>query len=220
MVAKTFDEQSGHQPTNIRKILEMAIYVKPKEAADTEITQIWTAADGLIVPAGYMPVGLTTKDDGATWTRDQELSEVESFGYSEPTRSDSIKDKSGLSFTMQESKRTAMELFHNLDLSKVTTDADGNFFFDKASRPVKITYRVLGIGKDGDGPDAIYQARWLPDATITENGEQAWSEGDEIRYPATFSSKTDKVVGTSLREIWGGPGLDHVAMGFPAPAGP
>lgn len=220
MVAKTFQEQNGHTPENIRKILEMAIFVKPKEEADTEITKIWTVTDGLIVPPGYIPVGVTTKDDGASWSRDQETSDTTSHGYSEPTRSDIVGDRTGLAFTMQESKRTTMELFHGIDLTTVTTDADGNFFFDKASRPVSKQYRVLAIGKDGDGPDAIYVARWLPDAKITENGEQAWAEGDEVKYPATFSAKTDKAVGTSFREIWGGPGLDHEAMGFPAPAGP
>lgn len=217
MAVKTFNEQKGQLQSNIRKVLEMAIFVKPKEDADTEITKIWTAADGLIVPAGYLPVGLTTKDDGATWSRDQETSEVTSHGVAESTRRDIVGDATGLAFTMQESKRTTMELFHGLDLSAITTDADGNFFFDKASRPVSKHYRVLAIGKDGDGPDAIYLARWLPDATITENGEQAWSEGDEVKYPATFSAYTDDVVGTSQREIWGGPGLDHAAMGFPAP---
>lgn len=217
MAVKTFNEQKGQLQSNIRKVLEMAIFVKPKEDADTPITKVWTAADGLIIPAGYMPVGLTTKDDGATWSRDQETSEVTSHGYSEPSRRDIVGDATGLAFTMQESKRTTMELFHGLDLSAITTDADGNFFFDKASRPRSKHYRVLAIGKDGDGPDAVYLVRWLPDATITENGEQAWSEGDEVRYPATFSAYTDPAVGTSQREIWGGPGLDHEAMGFPAP---
>lgn len=217
MAVKTFKELKDHKGSNIRKILEMAIFVKPREDADTEITQIWTVADGLMVPPGYMSVGLTTKDDGATWPRDQETSEVTSHGYGEATRRDIVGDASGLAFTMQESKRIAMELHHGLDLSTIPTDADGNFFFDKAARPVSKHYRVLGIGKDGDGPDAIYIARWLPDAQITENGEQAWSEGDEVKYPATFSAYTDEVVGTSLREIWGGPGLNHEAMGFQAP---
>ena len=213
----TFNEVKDQKSSNIRKILEMAIFVKPKEDTDTEITTVYTAADGLVIPAGYVSVGLTTKDDGASWTRDQEWSEVTSHGRSEPTRRDSVSDSTGLAFTMQESKRQTMELHHGLDLSAVTTDADGNFYFDKASRPVSRHYRVLALGKDGDGPDAIYVARWLPDAEVTENGEQAWSEGDEVRYPATLSGRTDDEFGTSLREIWGGPGLDHAAMGFPVP---
>lgn len=219
MPVKTFNEVKGHKGSNIRKVLEMAIFVKPEEESDTEITQVWTAASGLVVPAGYLPVGLVTKDDGASWSREQDMSEVESMGYSEPTRRDILKDVSGLSFTMQESKRTSMELFHGLDLSTVTTDTDGNFFFDKASRPVSRKWRVLALGKDGDGPDAIYVARWLPRAQVTENGEQAWTEGDEVKYPASFSSYTDEKFGTSFREIWGGPGLDHAGMGFPVPTG-
>jgi hypothetical protein len=215
---KTFTEAKGHRGENIRKILEMAIFVKPVQDADVAIDKIWTAAGGLNVPTGYLPVGMTTKDDGASWTRDQSSEDVESYGYGEPTRRDITKDVTGLSFTMQESKKLTMELFHSLDLSAITTDADGNFFFDKASRPAQRKYRVLALGKDGDGPDAIYQARWLPNAQITENGEQAWSEGEEIKYPASFTAYTDSKFGTSFREIWGGPGLDHVAMGFTAPA--
>ena len=215
---KTFTEARGHVGDNIRKILEMAIFVKPVEDADTAIDKIWTAAAGLNIPAGYIPVGMVTKDDGASWSRDQSSEDVESYGYAEPTRRDITKDVTGLSFTMQESKKLTMELFHGLDLSAITTDADGNFYFDKASRPAQRKYRVLALGKDGDGPDAIYQARWLPNAQITENGEQAWSEGEEVKYPASFTAYTDSKFGTSLREIWGGPGLDHAAMGFTAPA--
>jgi hypothetical protein len=214
----TFAEAKGHTAANVRKILEMAIFVKPVEDDDTAITQVYVTATGLTIPAGYLPVGMVTKDDGATWSRDQESSDVTSYGYAEPVRRDIVSDVTGLSFTMQESKKTTMELFHGLDLSTVTTDTAGNFFFDKASRPAQRKYRVLALGKDGDGPDAIYVARWLPNAQITENGEQAWSEGDEVKYPATFTAYTDSTFGTSFREIWGGPGVDHVAMGFPAPA--
>ena len=93
-------------------------------------------------------------DNGATWSRNQENSEVTSMGYAEPTRTDVLSDVTGLAFTLQESKRIAFELYHGLDLSGVVTDAEGNVVFDKASRPVKRKYRVIALGKDGDGPDA------------------------------------------------------------------
>lgn len=215
----TFAQVKGHKPENIRKILEMSIFIKPVEDTDTEITKVWEAG-ALTIPDGYVSVGLTTKDDGAKWPRDQEKSEVTSHGYAEPTREDFIKDVVGLSFTMQESKRQVLEMYHGQDLAGVTTDTDGNFFFDKPARPASLKYRVLALGKDGDGPDAIYVARWLPLAALTEQAEQAWSEGEEVRYPVSLTGKIDSQFGTSFREIWGGPGLDHVAMGFPAPVGP
>lgn len=214
----TFSEVKGHNASLIRKVLEMSIFIKPVEEGDEEIVAIHDAT-GILVPTGYEPVGHVTKDDGASWSRDQENSEVTSHGYAQPTRIDIISDVSGLSFTMQESKRQSMELYHGLDLSTVTTDADGNFFFDRASRPIVRRYRALAIGKDGDGPDAIYMARWLPNAQVTENAEQAWSEGDELKYPAGLTGFVDEQFGTAFREIWGGPGVDHEAMGFPAPSG-
>jgi len=215
----TFDAVKGHNAANIRKILEMSIFMKPAADEDVEVTKVYDAT-GVVVPVGYVPVGMTTKADGATWPRDQEVAEVESHGYAESTRRDWVKDVTGLSFTMQESKRQVLEIHHGMDLAGVTTDADGNFYFDKPARPASRQYRVLALGKDGDGPDAIYVARWLPLVDVTENGEQAWTEGEEVKYPVTLNGKVDKEFGTSFREIWGGPGLDHVAMGFPAPAGP
>lgn len=214
----TFNDIKGHNPKNIRKILEMAIFVKRYDDADTEITSIWDGT-GLVLPARYESVGLTTKSDGATWQRDQEVSDVTSHGYAEPTRRDILSDQTGLNFTAQEAKRTTLELDKGVDLSAVKPDANGNLVIDKPSRPQPLYWRVLAIGKDGDGPDAIYVVRWLPRAQVTENAEQNWSEESELTFPSTFSAYTDPDVGTSMREIWAGPGLDHVEMGFPAPAG-
>jgi hypothetical protein len=212
----TFADSKQHDTSNIRKPLELAIFVKPWEESDDPITQIHDAT-GLLVPAGYVGVGVTTKSDGASWSRDQEVAETESHGYATPTRRDITKDQRGLSFTMQESKRQSMELYHGLRLSSVTTDSDGNFYFDTPSRPEKLKWRALAIGKDGAGPDAIYMARWLPLAEIAEQQEQAWQEEQEIQYPAQFTAYLDDAVGTAFRELWGGPGLDHAAMGFPEP---
>ena len=214
----TFNDIKGHNPKNIRKILEMAIFVKRYDDADEEITSIWDGT-GLVLPAGYESVGLTTKSDGATWQRDQEVSDVTSHGYAEPTRRDILSDQTGLNFTAQEAKRTTLELDKGVDLSGVEPDANGNLVIDKPSRPQPLYWRVLAIGKDGDGPDAIYVVRWLPRAQVTENAEQNWSEESELTFPSTFSAYTDPEVVTSMREIWAGPGLDHEEMGFPAPAG-
>lgn len=214
----TFDQIKGHKSDNIRKILEMAIFVKRYDEAQAPITSVWDG-DKLILPEGFTPVGHTDKGDGVTWSRDQDASEVESYGYAEPTRKDILKDMTGLEFTAQESTRTTFELDKGRDLSAVVPDAKGNLVFDKPTRPQPLNWTVLAIGKDGDGPDAIYVVRILPKAQVTENKEQKWSESDALTYPATFSAYVDEAWGTSMREIWGGPGLNHEAMGFPAPVG-
>jgi hypothetical protein len=214
----TFDATKDHNPALVRKALEVLILMKPVADSDPEVETLWNGT-GLVVPSGYLPVGMITKDDGITFGRDQDTSETMAHGEAEPVRRDITSDTASLSFTMIESRRQAMEVYHGQDLSGITTDSSGNFYFDKASRPQHRYYRVLAIAKDGDGLEASYWARWYPRAQVSENAEQAWTEGEEVRYPATLSAYRDVEVGTSMRELWGGPGLDHAAMGFPAPAG-
>lgn len=214
----TFTEAAAQNRDNIRKALEFAVFVKPHEDDDELIEQVWDGT-GLVVPTGYTPGGLITKSDGGAWSRDQSTSDVTSHGHGEPTRRDITSDITGLAITLQESNRQALELFHGSDLSNVPTDENGNLFFDKASRPSSRTYRVLALAKDGDGSEAIYFARWLPNAQVTGMGEQSWSEETEINYAITFTAYTDDAAGTSMREIWGGPGLNHEALNFQAPAG-
>lgn len=217
MATGTFAELKGHNGKLIRKVLRASVFVKLVEDDDEEITQLW-GSSGLIVPDGYNSMGIMSKDDGISWTRDQDMSEETGLGYAEPLRTDITSDVNGLQATFIESNRLAMEVYHNRDLSNVVTDADGNFYFDKPSRPATRRYRLLALGVDGDGPEAIYVARWIPQAQVTENGEQSWKEDEAIHYPATFRGFTDEQFGTSFREIWGGPGLDQEAMGFPAPS--
>lgn len=222
MAVGDFDSIKGHKGSNVRKILELAIFIKPYSSTSTPITSIYTGVSGgLVLPVGFLPVGMVTKDDGATWTRDQESADVMSYGYGSPVRRDITSDVAGLSFVMQESNKVALGLYHGQDLSAVTTGTTatgGNVLIDRPSRPVTPRYEVLALGKDGDGPDAVYLARILPNAQVTEMPEQSWTEGEEVKYPATFTAYVHDAWGTSFREIWAGPGLKHVDMGFTAPA--
>ena len=216
MTVATFETVKGHEPLNIRKPLELALFGRRREdgVAPLNIKKVWSSASGLIVPDGLEPLGLITKKDGVSWPRQQDSSEVESHGYGEPTRVDITKDVTGLKATLQESKKSAMEIFHGLNLSSVQADADGNIYFDKPARPQAIEWELFAIGKDGDADEAIYMGRYLPRARVTENGTQAWTEGEEILYPATWTGFLDTTCGTSFREIWGGPGMDVARMGF------
>lgn len=214
----SFNEVKGHDGSNVRKILELALFAKPfSEDGLEEITQIWTESDGLLVPPDYEPIGHTTKGD-TSWSREQNWVDTESHGYGEPIRRDNTQDIEGLSFVAQETNRLVLELYRDADLSGITPDADGNIVFKKAARPAGRRWHVLAIGKDGDGPDALYIARWLPEAQVTEMAEQAWTEETELNYSISMTAYTNNTVGTSMVELMGGPGLDHEAMGFPAPA--
>lgn len=211
----TFSELQDHMQAAIRKGLEGSVFVKRFDAEDDEITALTDATGLLAIPAGYEDVGIITKEQGVTWTRDITTSDVTGLGYAEPVRRDITGDTSGMQFTMRESKRTVFELHDGLDLSAVTQDANGNVTWDKPDRPASIYYRVLALFKDGDGADAIYFAKWGPRMQVTDRGETAWNEENNAEYPVTLSAFVDDAFGTSLRSLWAGPTATITAMGFP-----
>jgi hypothetical protein len=214
----SFAELQNHFDDLIRKGLEGSVFAKRYAEADPEIAKLKDATGLLAIPPGYVDVGNLTKDQGVNWTRDIESSDTNSLGKSEPTRRDITSDVTGLQFTMQESKRVVFELYDGIDLTAVKQDANGNVSWDKADRPASIKYRMFALFKDGDGADAIYFAKWLPRAEVTDRGEQSWNEDGEVQYPVTITAYNDKTVGTSMRTLWAGPATKMTAMGFPVGA--
>lgn len=211
----TFGDLQTHFDELIRKGLEGSVFIKRYAAADPEIAALQDVSGLLALPVGYEDVGHITKADGVSWTRDVDNSDTESLGASAPTRRDVIKDITGLQFTMQESKRAVFELHEGIDLSAVIQSANGNVKWDKPDRPATIYYRAFVLFKDGDGVDALYFAKWLPRASVTDRGEQKWGEGDEIQYPVTLTAYVDSAVGTSVRSLWAGPVATLTQMDFP-----
>lgn len=208
------EEVSNYTEENIFRPLEMTIFAKPAEAADAEVTYVYDQS-GVLVPDGYQSVGLTTANDGATWTRETNNSDVTSYGRGQPSRRDIISDISGLTFTAQESKLLVMELFWNQEIAAQVAE-HGGIYWDKATRPRVRPVRLLGLAKDGDGENAVYCARWLPKAQLAEGAEQGWQLESEVNYPLNFTAFVEKRFKTAFREIWGGPGYKPADRGFPA----
>lgn len=214
----SFAALQNHFDDLIRKGLEGSVFAKRYTDADAEIETLKDASGLLALPPGYEDVGNLTKDQGVNWTRSVDTSETTSLGKSEPTRVDIVSDVTGLQFTMQESRKAVFELYDGIDLSGIKQDQYGNVSWDKADRPAAIYYRMFALFKDGDGVDAIYFAKWLPRTQVTDRGEQAWNENDEVQYPVTLTAYNDKTVGTSMRTLWAGPAAKMTAMGFPVAA--
>lgn len=171
------------------------------------------------LPSGFVTLGWHTKADGVSWTRDAATSDVESHGALEPTRRDITRDVSGLKLNAQETKMKTLEMFENVDLSSVVpTPTSGEIAWNRATQPATRYYRILAVGQDGAGTDAIYIARFCPRAMVSEYGEQTWSAENELIYPLTLTATVDSTLGYSMRTMIGGPGLKSrlVAMGFPA----
>lgn len=211
----SFSDIATRVDENIRKGLDGIIAVAPMSVA-TEITKLKDATGLLALPSGYKQVGRITKADGVTWTRDVSTSEVTSLGAASPTRIDITGDTSGLQFTAQESNRDAMSMYEGINLDAVTHDANGNVSWDKPDAPAQIFYRALALFKDGEGADAVYFAKWLPRAQVTDRSEQVWQEESEIQYGMTLTAFNDSTFGTSVRTLWAGSTTAMTRMGFPA----
>jgi hypothetical protein len=206
-MAGTLEDFDKKQAELIRKVQAAAIFfATPGTAVPATFT---TLASGLLtaLPAAYNPVGLVTKDDAYTWSRAVDMAETTSHGFVDPTRRDITSNVSSLAFTAQETSRPVLEAYHNLDLSGVTADATtGEWAFSDPLTAATRYPRLIGIGRDGIGANAIYIIRIMPRAILSEPGDQNWSDSAELGYPMTFTAVPDSVLGYSMRYVFAGPG--------------
>lgn len=212
----TFDEVKGHNGALYRKMLEMAVFIGGEDAP--AITTIVNAQGQLVIPAGYVPLGIMSKEQGLALTPSIEVSADDGYGYGQPIRRDMTSRDVTAAFTMRESKRAVFESYYGMDLSAVKAKVNTReIVIDQADRPEVRYVRLLCIGLDGQGATAKYHAEWLPRASLTDVGDQTWSEDESLMYPVTYGADLDSRVGTSQRTFWSGPGMSAelvTAMGF------
>jgi hypothetical protein len=191
----------------IRKARDGSAFIAPTSA--TAITAITTGStpDLITLPTGYEDVGWISQD-GASYARTTDVSEVNSFGSVEPTRSDTTRDTITLTVTCQETRLTTLGLYTGAAVSGITANATtGEVGIAKPSRPGFQYYRLLGLYVDDGDSGEIYIARFMPRAKVTEVGEQVFTDGDDpISYPVTFQGYEDSTLGYSHKWFFGGPG--------------
>lgn len=202
----------------IRKTLGGGVaFIAPYAAA--AVTNLTAGALGTIqsLPVEYKPLGWMTKD-GATFPREIETSDVNSWGAKEPTRSDSTKDQSSCKIVCQETRIETLSLYLGTALTALTADVTtGEVSIAKPEAPPKLYWRLLVIGRDINAAGEVYLGRFFPKAEVAERGELAMSDGDDpVQYELTFKAYYDTVLGTSERFLWAGPGWKSLktAMGF------
>jgi hypothetical protein len=217
-VTGSFDTLKGHNDALIRKMLEMAIFIAPWPSAATLSTITDSAGTQLVLPDTYISVGMCSKDDGASWTPAIDINEVGAYGYGTAVRRDATSRTLNLGFTMLESKRKTFELYYGIDLSSTTVPlAKNELYFDMPAAASASYWRVLAIGKDGSGTNAIYHAEYLPKAVLTDLDAIGWADDSPVSYGVTLSADVDSSFGTSQRSFWCGPGFTTsviTAMGF------
>lgn len=217
MAATTFDALSDWNQELILRPLKGAVLIAPYSTAVPAAFTSGASAD-LEALTGFTSLGYIAKDAPPSFSPSTEISEVESWGALEPTRTDIISRNMTVSFTAQETKKETLELFSGVDLSAIQADAvTHEIAYNDAVSPATTYYRMIFMFVDGSGTNAKYVFKVLPRASVTEIGEQSWSPDGSLTYQFTMAAKIDPTLGYSARNVIGGPGITATRvtdMGF------
>ena len=218
-----FDDVEAHNDALVRKALSTIVAVGPASA--DPITSILDAADGLLapLPTGYLQLGRLT-EDGSSFARETELSEIFGHGSSDPTRSDIRRSTKRATITCLEVRKRVLELSQGVESLGETGSLVGGsaqVTWDEPKTPTYPYLRAIFIAKDITAGGEIYVARHALKCKVTEAGEEMWSDQDQAMVtPLTFTFYKDNDAGTPLRHFRGGPGYAEIVTdeGFDAPA--
>jgi len=216
-MAGTYQDIADKRQDLIRKMTDGSVFVAASSVA--AITTIAGTGSALFtLPAGYEDLGLLT-DDGAALAAATQSQDVTSWGQFGPSRTDIINRTPSLTCTAQETKALSIGLMLGVDVAAATIPTGGQYKVDLPTRPKGQSYRVLVLGVDENADGEIYIARFMPNAKLTNVGEQSMN-GGVFTYPFTFTGSVDSTLGTAETWFFHGPGwLAMLAdMGFTPPA--
>lgn len=213
----SFDTLADFKDDLVRKVLAGAVLDAPMTASlPTSLTT--GATSELSTTTGFTSLGRIS-DAGLSASADTESSGVPGWGALEDVRTDIIRRTATFSFSCLETNKSVLSLYYNQDLSGITADAStGEVSFTEATKPDTRYRRMILLGIDGEGANAIYIARFLPRATVSEVSEQTWSTEDALAYQMTVTAKIDSTLGYAVKHLYGGPGWKalNTKMGFTA----
>ena len=218
-----FDDVSTHDDTLVRKALGIIVAVAP--ATEAAITSILDATTGNLkaLPANWVQLGRLT-DDGATFARETEVSEIFGHGSIDPARSDIRRATKRVNFTMLETRKQGLQLAQGVSsLGEVATKIPAStgsqhITWKEPESPTYPYLRALFIAKDITGGGEMYIADHAFRCKVTEVGETAWSDQDSaMATPLTMTFYNDPTEGSALRHFRAGPGYTNsvvTAEGF------
>lgn len=211
-----FADVVEHKDELWRKALDVVVLVA--SMATTPIASLLDTTDGTLkaFPAGWIPLGRPT-EDGITWPRETEVSELFGLGSRNPGRSDIRRSTKRVSMTIMEANRKVLELAQGIDLTGVTstlipaTTGEPEVTWDEPEIPIYGFMRLIAVARDVTATGEMYIGRELLRCKVTEVGEETWSDQDSAMVtPLTFTAYHDSTEGSAMRHFRGGPGFAEV----------
>ncbi|QXN74228.1 major tail protein [Gordonia phage ObLaDi] len=217
MAVSTVEAEAQLRNDLIRKPLRGFIAVAD---LDVEIPDAFTeGATAAFTALGedWKRLGNISKSAGIGFSRETDAADIESWGASEPTRTDLTKDVTSAKFECQETRRATLELYYGVDLAAVQANAvTKELSFAQPTVLRTIYKRVIFVGVDGYGDDEIYVIKVMPRFSVTAVEDHNWSDDNAMTYGITGTAKVDPALGFSVKHHFAGPGMaDKIAaMGF------
>ncbi|QBI53424.1 phage tail tube protein [Streptomonospora litoralis] len=197
----------------IRKALFGSVFAAAESVDLPTMTDLFNNSTGALqtLPTGFGDVGYINPD-GTTMPRETEVSDVNSWQSVEPTRSDETTDTSQLSFMMQETNPTAVELFEGLELGTLPEVGEA-WEWDKPPNPLGLYRRLLVIGQDTYQGQPIYVVKLYPRAKLTGREDETQNRENATERGVTMTAYRDSSINTSVRNWVDGPGWRLLASG-------
>lgn len=205
-----FEDVVERQGDLVRKMLQGAVLLG--RYPTDPLVETLVSADGITVPAGYEGLGWLG-EDGIAFSQEEEASEVTAYGTSDFIRRDIKRQSKSIAVTALETKRLTKEVVTGQDLRSHKFSLAGELVITGSARPPTRYWRAVAIGIDGDGDQRWHMAKAYPKVSVTEGGDETWTDGDDpVQYPATLTAYMDDTAGYSWREFIFGPGAKAKAV--------
>lgn len=220
MAAVTFEDLANWNAATMRRANKGFVLIGDDDATIPAAFTDGVSAEFQALP-DFRSLGLIAKDGAPTFRPEVQSNDVESWGALEPTRTDILSMNMSVSFTAQQTNRDTLALYAGISLDDVVADATTKEIqFNNPTSPATRYNRYIFGMVDGEGADAITILRILPRATVSEIGEQSWSQENVLTYNFTLKAKIDEDLGYSMKNVICGPGVAGILadMGFTATA--
>jgi hypothetical protein len=205
-------EISNWRSELIRKALYGSIFVAEESIPLLDTAALFDADGELLpLPAGYGDVGYINAD-GASFPRESESSDLQSWQATEPTRSDLTSDTSTASWSMQETNPFSVGIYEDIPFDELG-DVGEAWEWDKPENPVGYYRRYLFVAQDTYQGEPIYIVKLFPRGKVTEREDQTQNKEEAVEYGVTVTAYRDSSIRTSVRTWVDGPGWRALASG-------
>lgn len=215
MAPRTFDVIADRNAGLIRKPLRGMVCLGLYGTAPAVTTLVATGGQ-IELASTYDSVGWLS-EDGTTFSKNREFSEIRGWGSSSYLRRDIKSEDNTFQFRALETNKITLQMKMNRDLSAVQVSAAGEWKADILDRPDPLNFRAVILGQDGVGSSLFYTAKVFHKVSITDMDDEVWSDGDDpLSYGVTMGATPDDTLGTIGTEFMFGPGVLALAtaMGF------